>query len=259
MAIMKIEYHSEALDMSRQVNVIYPDRNRIPNPDDKDIPVLYLLHGMGGNQDSWLNRSTIERLVRYTNLIIVMVNTDKGWYTNTTYGMNYYDAIAIELPQVLKRFFPNMSDKREKNFIAGLSMGGYGAFKLALSTNCFSYAASLSGALYFDFDNPASAELGSPAYWQGVFGDLSNEATNPNSLRNIAKLSDKKTKLYAWCGEEDFLYEGHQLAVADLTEAGFDLEASHGPGKHEWYYWNQQIEKVLQWLPIDFELEERLS
>jgi S-formylglutathione hydrolase FrmB len=55
-----------------------------------------------------------------------MVNTDKGWYTNTTYGMNYYDAFAIELPQILKRFFPNMSDQREKNFIAGLSMV-YGA------------------------------------------------------------------------------------------------------------------------------------
>ncbi len=137
MAIMKIEYHSEALDMSRQVTVLYPDRNRVENPDDTDIPVLYLLHGMGGNQDSWLNRSTVERLVRYTNLIVVMVNTDKGWYTNTTYGMNYFDAIAVELPQILKRFFPNMSDKREKNFIAGLSMGGYGTFKIAMMTNRF--------------------------------------------------------------------------------------------------------------------------
>lgn len=113
MAIMRIEYHSEVLDMSRQVNVLYPDRNRVDNPEDTDIPVLYLLHGMGGNQDSWLNRSTIERLVRDTNLIVVMVNTDKGWYTNTSYGMNYYDAIAIELPQILKRFFPNMSSKQD--------------------------------------------------------------------------------------------------------------------------------------------------
>ncbi len=258
MAIMKIKYHSEVLDMSRQVNVLYPDRNRVPNPDDRDIPVLYLLHGMGGNQDSWLNRSTIERLVRYTNLIIVMVSTDKGWYTNTSYGMNYYDAIAVELPQILKRFFPNMSDKREKNFIAGLSMGGYGAFKIALSTNRFSYAASLSGALYFNFDNPAAEELGNPAYWQGVFGDISDR-NNPNSLLKIAEKSDKKTKFYAWCGEEDFLFEGHQKAVVALAEEGLDLESSTGPGKHEWYYWNQQIEKVLLWLPLEFKLEERLS
>ncbi len=259
MAIMKIEYHSQVLDMERRVNVLYPDRDRVPNPDDTDIPVLYLLHGMGGSQDSWLNRSTIERLVRYTNLIVVMVSTDKGWYTNTTYGMNYYDAIAIELPQVLKRFFPNMSDKREKTFIAGLSMGGYGAFKLALTTNRFSHAASLSGALHFDFDNEAAKTLGSEAYWRGVFGDIENMAVNPDSIENLSKQSDKQTKFYAWCGKEDYLYQGHQLAMDFLLEEGFDLEAKDGPGKHEWYYWNQQIEEVLQWLPINFVLEERLS
>ncbi len=54
-------------------------------------------------------------------------------------------------------------------------------------------------------------------------------------------------------------FEGHQKAVGELKELGFDIEASFGPGKHEWYYWNQQIEKVLAWLPIDFKLEERLS
>lgn len=257
MAIMKIDYYSEVLDMSRQVNILYPDRNRVPNPDDTDIPVLYLLHGMGGNQDSWLNRSIIERLVRNTNLIVVMVDTDKGWYTNTTYGMNYYDAIAIELPQILKRFFPNMSDKREKTFIVGLSMGGYGAFKLALSTNRFSYAASLSGALYFNFNHPGAEELGSKAYWTGIFGDI-EDATNPNNLLEMIALSDKKTTFYAWCGTDDFLFEGHQKAVNALAEAGLDLEVSIGPGKHEWYYWNQQLEKILCWLPIDFQLEERL-
>lgn len=201
MAIMKIEYHSEVLDMSRQVNVLYPERNQVENSDDKDIPVYISYMEWGGNHDSHFNRSTIERLVRYTNLIVVMVNTDKGWYTNTTYGMNYYDAFAIELPQILKRFFPNMSDQREKNFIAGLSMGGYGAFKLALGTNRFSYAASLSGALQFDFDNPVS--LGNMAYWQGVFGDIS-DTKNPNSLLEMVKQSDKKQSSMSGVGKKIF-------------------------------------------------------
>lgn len=258
MAIMRIDYHSEVLDMSRQVNVLYPDRNRVADPADTDIPVLYLLHGMGGNHDSWLNRSTIERLVRFTNLIVVMVNTDKAWYTNTQYGMRYFDAIAVELPQVLKRFFPNLSMKREKNFIAGFSMGGYGALKLALLTNRFSYAASLSGALRIDFSDPNVAVLGDVDYWQGVFGDL-EDRENPNALEQMIQHSDKKTKFYAWCGEEDFLFEGHRQAIAYLTKAGLDIQASHSPGKHEWYYWNQQLEKILLWLPIEFTLEERLS
>lgn len=258
MAIMKIDYHSQVLDMERKVNVLYPDRDRVSNPDDQDIPVLYLLHGMGGNQDSWLNRSTIERLVRFTNLIVIMVDTDKGWYTNTRYGMDYFDALAIELPAILQRFFPNMSRKREKTFIAGLSMGGYGAFKLALATNRFSYAASLSGALGIDLEQPDVDSLGSKAYWQGVFGDMTDDK-NPNHLLNLVDGFDGKTQFYAWCGREDFLFKSHEKAVAALEQAGLSLLSQTGAGKHEWYYWNQQIEAVLEWLPIDFQLEERLS
>ena len=137
MAVMKIEYYSQVLDMEWGVNVLYPDANRVEEPDCKDIPVLYLLHGMSGNHNSWLKRTNVERLLRGTNLIVVMPNTSNGWYTNTQYGFDYYTALAEELPQVLKRFFPNMTSKREKTFIAGLSMGGYGCFKLALATNRF--------------------------------------------------------------------------------------------------------------------------
>ena len=154
MAFFKIEYNSKVLGMERQVNVIYPDASELTaaEVDDNDIPVLYLLHGMGGNENSWQKRTNIERLLRHTNLIVVMPSTDLGWYTNTASGLPYYDAIAIELPRVLKRFFPNMTNKREKTFIAGLSMGGYGAYKIALSTDKFSHAASFSGALAMGMD-----------------------------------------------------------------------------------------------------------
>ena len=68
------------------------------------------------------------------------------------------------------------SDKREKNFIAGLSMGGYGSFKLALKSNRFSYAASLSGALSFLDARPDNAEMATPAYWRGVFGSVDRKS-----------------------------------------------------------------------------------
>lgn len=150
MAVLEIEYSSKILDQNRQVVVIYPDADQILETEDSDIPVLYLLHGMSGNHNSWRSRTNVERLVRKTNLIVVMPSTENGWYTNTKYGMNYYDAISEELPKVLQRWFPNMTTKREKTFIAGLSMGGYGAFKLAFLSNRFAYAGSFSGALKFD-------------------------------------------------------------------------------------------------------------
>lgn len=210
MAFFKIEYNSKVLGMERQVNVIYPDASEltVTEVDDNDIPVLYLLHGMGGNENSWQKRTNIERLPRHTNLIVVMPSTDLGWYTNTASGLPYYDAIAIELPRVLKRFFPNMTNKREKTFIAGLSMGGYGAYKIALSTDKFSHAASFSGALAMGMDgqDPAAFVGESVAYWQGVFGDLSKNVACQHALSTIAESSDKKTTFYAWCGYEDFLF-----------------------------------------------------
>ena len=89
MAVMKIEYYSEVLGMEWGVNVLYPDASRVTEPNSKDIPVLYLLHGMSGNHNSWLKRTNVERLLRGTNLIVVMPNTNPGWYTATQYGSNY--------------------------------------------------------------------------------------------------------------------------------------------------------------------------
>ena len=188
-----------------------------------------------------------------------MPNTNNGWYTDTQYGYNYYTALAEELPKVLKRFFPNMTNKREKTFIAGLSMGGYGSFKLALSTDRFSHAASFSGALSFEEFSPESQDLGTRAYWRGVFGKVNDWVNSPYSLETLAKKSDKETKLWVWCGEQDYLYSANNLAVKNLKKLGFDVTYSHSAGTHEWYYWEKQLERFLTTLPIDFVLEERLS
>ena len=263
MAFFEIEYHSAVLKMERRVNVIYPDADAVAPGQiaDTDIPVLYLLHGMGGNENSWRKRTNIERLLRHTNLIVIMPSTDLAWYTNTAYGLNYYDAIAKELPEVMQRFFPNMSRKREKTFIAGLSMGGYGAYKIALTTDRLSYAGSFSGAIGLGLDDVDIEELpgGTLNYWQGVFGDLKAADVKQHFLTTMTKKSDKKTKFYAWCGEQDFLYQANEVAVKQLRECGLDITYHHNSGKHEWYYWEKQLEEFLKWLPIDFEVEERLS
>lgn len=261
MASIAIEYKSEVMGMERKVNVIYPDQSEIQAEDrgDKDIPVLYLLHGMGGNENSWQKRTDIERLVRHTNLIVVMPSTDLGWYTDTASGLPYYQMIAEELPEVLASFFPNMTDKREKTFIAGLSMGGYGAYKLALTSKKYSYSASFSGALGI----PAAAEEElddiSKRYWQGIFGSPSANAFDDYYLSNMVKDFDFKTKFYAWCGYEDFLFEANEKAVAELNQLGLTIDYQKDHGKHEWYYWNQQLEVLLEWLPINYIKEERLS
>ena len=81
MAVMQIEYYSEALKMEWGVSVLYPDASRVEDPADTDIPVLYLLLGMNGNHHSWLKRTNVERILRNTNLIVVLPNTNNGFYT----------------------------------------------------------------------------------------------------------------------------------------------------------------------------------
>lgn len=77
-------------------------------------------------------------------------------------------------------------------------------------------------------------------------------------LTSMVSESDKKTKFYAWCGEQDFLYKANQVAVKELKKLGLKLDYKHSPGKHEWYYWEKQLEYLLEWLPIDYKPEERL-
>ena len=153
-----------------------------------------------------------------------------------------------------------MTKKREKTFIAGLSMGGYGSMLLALKTNRFSHAASFSGALSFHDRDLENNDLEQPAFWKGIFGEIEDWTTSPYSLETAAKkFSDKKTKLWIWCGEQDFLYEANNFEVKELEKLGLDVTYTHSPGKHEWFYWERELEHFLQTLPIDFELEERLS
>ena len=96
-------------------------------------------------------------------------------------------------------------------------------------------------------------------YWRGVFGDQIFEKDQPDDLVTWLDQADCKTKLFAWCGEQDFLFPANQRAQVLLEEAGFELTFTSSPGKHEWYYWDQQIQEVLKWLPIDYQEEERLS
>lgn len=258
MAILSLEYYSEVFGMNRKVKIIYPEASKVADFTNTDIPVLYLLHGMSGNENSWLIRSGIDRLVRHSNLAVVMPSTDLGFYVNTTYGMNYFDAIAIELPQVIHNFFPNLSTKREKNFIAGLSMGGYGAYRIGLGTEQFSHVASLSGVLTFDGMEERFSE--NPAYWGGIFGNWETFKGSENEILALAREKKiKRPKLYAWCGKQDELFAGNEYVAQQLKELGYDLTYEKAEGTHDWYYWTKEIETVLNWLPINYVQEERLS
>jgi putative tributyrin esterase len=263
MALLEVNYYSNTLGMERNMIVMLPEKTKRTKdfaPENlKDIPVIYLLHGMSDSAATWLKRSNIERYLRKSNVALVIPNADLSFYANTNFGLNYLDALAIELPQKIQELFPQISTKREKNFVVGISMGGYGAWKLALYSNQFSYAVSLSGAL-LDYSNEKliATQLNAENmnFWTGIFGDIEHISGSDNDL--IALLNKKRgtgeplPKFYSKCGTEDDLYLAHKGMGSVFKKLGADVTMEEAPGTHEWKYWDAWLRDVFEFLPFDY-------
>jgi len=150
--------------------------------------------------------------------------------------------------------FP-LSPAWEDNFVAGLSMGGYGAFKLALShPERFAAAASLSGAV-----NIAELRRAPDPVWRAefkrIFGSLRQLPCSRHDLLHLAgevaaSAWKEKLALFQWCGTEDFLYSDNLIFRDHALALGLNLTYSEGPGGHTWDMWDTQIQRVLAWLPL---------
>ncbi|WP_314067839.1 alpha/beta hydrolase family protein [uncultured Vagococcus sp.] len=258
MALMEVSYFSNVLGLTMTMNVIIPQQTSsqigmVGASDYESYPTLYLLHGMSDDHSIWMRRTAIERYVSELGIAVVMPTTHLGWYTDTAYGLKYWQHISEELPKICREFFPRMSNKREETFVAGLSMGGYGAFKLGLGkSETFGAAASLSGAL--DIATAfVPGEMGEETpFWSGVFGSLEGVKGSDNDLLHLSSELIKRNRsvprLFMWCGEQDFLYEQNQRALKHLEELGLEVTASFTEGDHSWVHWDEQIQVVLKWL-----------
>ncbi|NLL71102.1 MAG: esterase family protein [Epulopiscium sp.] len=246
MAFMQCNFYSNVLDLSTSMNVILPQEKG-----EQPYPTLYLLHGLAGDHTSWMRRTSIERYALEAGIAVVMPEVHRSFYTDMTHGYPYWTFISEEVPRVAESFFP-LSKEREQRFVAGLSMGGYGAFKLALRCpEKFSAAASLSGALdivHMIKTYPAE----NVQEYKNIFGDLSQIENSSEDLMALIKEYSKETqpmlRLYQCCGTEDFLYEDNQRFKKQAETLGLNLTYEEGPGTHEWGYWDQSIKKVIQWL-----------
>lgn len=259
MALLHVNFFSEVLGLSMNMDVILPQQTRSQigmnnNRREGKYPTLYLLHGMSDDHTIWQRRTSIERYVSELGIAVVMPTTHLGYYTNTAYAMKYFTFFTEELPAICRDFFPNMSERPEDNMVAGLSMGGYGAWKLGLSCpETFGFAASLSGALNMGDSSRIKAELETPRfdYWKAVFGDPLNIAGTENDLMFLAEQLKESgrplPKLFAWCGTEDFLYDDNMYAWSRVKELGYDLTSFESEGNHSWPYWDLHIQDALKW------------
>ena len=248
MALLHVNFYSRTLERETQMDVILPEAAKkligMEGVATRQCKTLYLLHGMSDDQTIWQRRTSIERYAAAYGLAVVMPTTDLGWYTDMYRGDKYFAFITRELPAVCRDLFPMMSPRREDTYVAGLSMGGYGALKCALRAgDVFSRGASLSGAADI-------RQLPPGGYWEDVFGPREQIPGSFNDLFAAAEAlpPENRPPLYMWCGTEDSLLPGNHALRDHLLALSYDLTYAESAGNHAWQWWDLRIQDVLRWL-----------
>ncbi len=214
-------------------------------PDDKPgpFPVLYLLHGLSDDHTAWTRRSNVERYVDGLPLIVVMPNGERSFYTDSQSNPKaaFETFLTRDLLGFVDRTFRTIPT-REGRVLAGLSMGGYGAVKLALKhPDLFCAAVSHSGAVGF---GRRTFEAGTE--WAAIMGP--NALGGPNDIFALAETLPPADlpALRIDCGVDDFLIEENRALDAHLTTLGIPHEYEEHAGGHDWVYWNFHILDTLK-------------
>lgn len=268
MALVRCDYFSDVLGVSTSMTVILPQATSAQigvsgsaegAPRSSGAPTLYLLHGLSDDGTAWTRYTSLERYVEPLGLAVVMPEVGRSFYCDQAHGLRYWEHLSQEVPQVAQSFF-RLSPHREDTFVAGLSMGGYGAVKWALQQpERFAAAASLSGAL----DLAGRQDRGdlAPDVQDATFGGRRVAGSDDDLLALLrgragrgrgGSLSEDAAvpPVYVCCGTEDRLVDDARTFTDVAREVGLEVTLDVGPGDHEWGYWDTTIRDVLAWLPL---------
>lgn len=249
MALIQCDFFSETLELSTSMTVILPQQTRTQiglagaATGPAGAPVLYLLHGLSDDHTIWARRTSIERYVAPLGLAVVMPAVHRSFYADEAHGHAFFSFLSDELPHLVSSFF-HVSTRPEDTYVAGLSMGGYGALKWALrQPGRFAAAASMSGAL----DVAALVDER-----RDLFARIFDGPPGPDDdLFALLAAADVATMppLHISCGTEDPLVEGSRRFVRAAEAAGARVTVDFRPGEHEWGFWDDEIQQILAWLP----------
>lgn len=275
---MRMDFASSALGMGTSAVVLLPQETpgqigmaggvpREANGSPR-IPVLYLLHGLSDDCTGWERRTSIERYASRRGIAVVMPEVRRSFYADEVLGEAYWTYVAHELPQLIQSAF-RVSARREDTFVAGLSMGGFGAMKLALHfPERFAAAGSFSGVLDLSGRDYGEHSLVLPARVWGfdvapveiqsavgqAFPPTAAERRIPaaDDLVNLARQAEVNAlpRLWVGCGTEDSLFDANQTFLAALRSRGVEPHVRFTPGAHTWDLWDSYVADFVDWLPL---------
>ncbi len=248
--------YSDMMMQDTQIHVILPQDGRRYIWEEKP-KTLILLHGLSDNAATWVRRTAVERYAERYNLAVLMPEVQRSWYYDMEHGVSAYSYIAHELPELAAKLF-HISIKREDMMIAGLSMGGYGALRCAITApDVFGYCGAFSGAYDLpDIMRMSREEKETYPLLKDVDREIAAIVDDKTSitdrysiqalLKEFSGSPESLPEVYMVCGTEDFLYAQTQ-EVKKLCEKAipvFTYEEWHGI--HEWDVWDEAIEKMLK-------------
>lgn len=256
MALFHINHPSDIMNKNMEMKVIIPDTFGPLKDQEGRFPVMYLLHGYTDDYTRWTRMTSIERYANDYGIAVIMPDAGKSFYTDMAYGDPYLTYITSEIPAMIQNWF-NLTQDPKYTFVAGLSMGGYGALKLALTyPERYKSVASFSGALL-------AAQTAAYVFPEGtepwmkrlekdirlVFSDVTKVVGTDDDLLHLAFLA-KHTQvdlpeLYISCGTEDFLLNNTELFCQALDELQMPYHYYEEPAVHEWGFWDREIKRFM--------------
>lgn len=243
MAFFRGDIFSTKLQMCTGVSVIIPDGvvNNKTN-------VLYLLHGMSDNCTNWTRLTSIERYANSHKIAVIIPEVQRSMYTDMEYGMKYFSYVSEELIQFAGSMF-NLPTARENTFIAGLSMGGFGAMKCAFTkpeqyTACAAFSSACLVQELIDMSAPA-VMLNE---FKAIYGeDLKvPDEDNLMMLAQKCNTAKKKPRLFMTCGRSDMLYPSNVKLKEYIETLDIEFEYKEWEGDHTWEFWDKSIQLALE-------------
>lgn len=242
MIINHMRMGSRALGMQTSVNVLLPD---YPQP---NLPILLLLHGLGDDENTWLEQTRLTAVIGERQLAVIMPRVDRSYYTDTV-ASGYFKFVSQELLERCRQVF-SLSSLASQTFVGGVSMGGFGALKVALNKpDDFAGVLSFSGVtdlikqwrLNPDRDDWFKSMYGTQAKMLETIDDLSGLAANwPQNKR--------KPIVWQFCGQSDPFNKMNAEFHKQLILHQFQTTYLTLPGAHTWSVWNRSLDSAMAFL-----------
>ncbi|MFD1392891.1 alpha/beta hydrolase [Lacticaseibacillus jixianensis] len=238
MALITITRASQLLANQMRTTVVLPDV--LPA---QPLRTLWLFHGLGDDGSGWQRKTALEPLAVRDHVAVVMPEMDRSFYQNEASGAPYFDYLTQELIPTMRQLLP-LSAKPVANFVAGNSMGGFGAMMLAAAhPDWFSAVAAISPVCDLSVVPSIMPDF------RRVFGGVVPADRLRRSLKQADPQALRKLRWYHTIGDADFMKQPNDDFNDFLTrDLGLAVTYETGPGDHDWFFWNRALQATWRWL-----------